>query len=168
MREVIRLTWYRLCKVKALSPVLEAVTVSYWVRVLIHFFDKTIFHKTWDESQTYFEQNRERIDQIKFRLADEKSRRIYSNLILLRATHDPKYMRGNADKNQYFDKDIIRLHDREIFVDCGAYDGDTIRAFLRKLMYDGGKFKEIVALEPDPQNYKKLNNWVSQLPRGGA
>jgi hypothetical protein len=30
----------------------------------------------------------------------------------------------------YFPKDLIRALDREVFVDCGAFTGDTIEAFL--------------------------------------
>ena len=46
------------------------------------------------------------------------------------------------------------------FVDCGAYDGDTIRMFLQRQR----DFREIVAFEPDPENYRRLQACVDALP----
>jgi len=46
------------------------------------------------------------------------------------------------------------------FVDCGAYDGDSIHDFLKR---GGGKFSRIVAFEPDPANFAKLQAYVGRL-----
>ena len=53
----------------------------------------------------------------------------------------------------YFPIDLVRFSEDECFVDCGAFDGDSINAFLR-LCKD--RFKKIWAIEPDPENYKHL------------
>ncbi len=42
----------------------------------------------------------------------------------------------------------------EVFVDCGAFDGDTVRSFLQ---HTGGRFQKIFAFEPDPANFQKLS-----------
>lgn len=55
--------------------------------------------------------------------------------------------------NQYFSKDCVALTDSEVFIDCGSYDGDSIRAFLNCTQ---GKYKQIIAIEPDPCNFQKL------------
>lgn len=47
--------------------------------------------------------------------------------------------------DQYFPKDIIRPNSNEVFVDGGAFDGDTLRA----APWDIAK---IIAIEPDPAN----------------
>lgn len=47
------------------------------------------------------------------------------------------------------------------FVDCGAYDGDTIRHFLA---VQGDRFSRILAVEPDPANYSRLEAYVDGLP----
>jgi FkbM family methyltransferase len=62
---------------------------------------------------------------------------------------------------QYFPEDIFGKDSNEIFIDCGAYDGDTLRTFLNKYGID---FNKYFACEPDPQNFKKLNDFVSGLP----
>ncbi len=48
------------------------------------------------------------------------------------------------------------------FVDCGAYDGDSIRNVLHGSQ--GYFFKKITAFEPDPANFKKLQQFALSLP----
>jgi len=48
----------------------------------------------------------------------------------------------------------------EIFIDCGAYDGDTIKDFLAKT---NENFLSIQAFEPDPLNFEKLSEFVNSL-----
>jgi FkbM family methyltransferase len=53
----------------------------------------------------------------------------------------------------YFPGDLFELTPEEAFVDCGAYDGDTLEVFLKE---SGGHFRKYWALEPDPINFRKL------------
>jgi FkbM family methyltransferase len=53
----------------------------------------------------------------------------------------------------YFPDDLFHLSQHEVFVDCGAYNGDTIADFRR---LSGDKFSRIVAFEPDPHNFGAL------------
>ena len=55
--------------------------------------------------------------------------------------------------SQYFPNDLFRLSDSEVFIDCGAYDGDTIAEF-RQVSRD--QFAQIIAFEPDPSNFALL------------
>ena len=50
----------------------------------------------------------------------------------------------------------------DVFVDCGAFDGDTVRLLLE---HTGGRARAIVALEPDPVNAARLSAMVERLPR---
>jgi len=61
----------------------------------------------------------------------------------------------------YFPMDLVSLADDEVFVDCGAFDGDTVRDFLKRR---GPSFRRIIAIEPDPINYKRLQEFISNLP----
>ncbi len=67
-------------------------------------------------------------------------------MIKYRASHDWRDRPSYNRKNQYFPDGIIKLNDEEIFVDCGAYNGDTIKKFLKKCHK---KYNHIVAIEPD-------------------
>jgi hypothetical protein len=61
----------------------------------------------------------------------------------------------------YFPADLIALSPDEVFVDCGAYDGDTIRDFLG---VSGGRFRHIHAFEADQSNLTRLVRFVGGLP----
>jgi FkbM family methyltransferase len=50
----------------------------------------------------------------------------------------------------YFPKGIINLSEQEVFVDCGAYDGDTVMKFVKL----AGKYRYIYAFEPSPMQYE--------------
>ena len=54
---------------------------------------------------------------------------------------------------QYFDVWIPR--ESEIFVDCGAYDGDTIEQFIK---WTDSAYEKIYAFEPTENNYRKIKN----------
>lgn len=56
---------------------------------------------------------------------------------------------------QYFPKGLFALGPNEVFIDCGAYTGDTIAEFLRTT-HD--HFERIVAFEPDPANFSALKS----------
>jgi FkbM family methyltransferase len=62
----------------------------------------------------------------------------------------------------YFPKDLWTSNNKEIFIDCGAFRGDTIKDFI--INYDSA-FSKIIAIEPDPENYKNLNKYISTLPK---
>jgi FkbM family methyltransferase len=62
----------------------------------------------------------------------------------------------------YFPADLFQLSRNEVFVDCGAYDGDTIAAF-RKIT--GDHFDRVIAFEPDPKNFAALKSAVNGDPR---
>jgi FkbM family methyltransferase len=63
---------------------------------------------------------------------------------------------------QYFPHDIFRLTGNEVFIDCGAYDGDTIAEFRRAT---DDRYDRIVAFEPDPENFAALNSAVCEDSR---
>ena len=62
------------------------------------------------------------------------------------------------DSDQYFPEDIIKLNNNnEVFIDAGAYNGDTVLKFIDKA---GGHYKAIYAFEPDAISYKKLSDVI--------
>src|SRR5207253_5515729 len=56
--------------------------------------------------------------------------------------------------------DLYRLSDEERFVDCGAFDGDTVRSFLGLLPRFAGR---VHAFEPDPGSFERLRQWRDGL-----
>jgi FkbM family methyltransferase len=64
----------------------------------------------------------------------------------------------------YFPDYLIRPLADEVFVDCGAFTGDTIEAFLTAR---GGSFGEIVGIEPDVVNCRVLQERIDEWARSG-
>lgn len=93
--------------------------------------------------------------------ADEESRLEFLAQLKWRLLGDHLALRPDSEFESYFPDDLIVLHEQETFVDCGAYDGDTIRAFLRRR---GESFRAIYSFEPDRLNFAKLRACVESLP----
>lgn len=60
---------------------------------------------------------------------------------------------------------LPRLPADTTFVDCGAFDGDSIRAFLT---YQSNEFRSIYAFEPDEGNCNRLRAYVNTLGEEAA
>lgn len=151
-----------------MSPFLRALRYTNFYIVICSINDRLRHASPDKKAHIYFEQNKDRIKKIKSRLADERSRLVFEHVIKYHWTKERKNLIDIPEKNQYFGKDIIKFGNKEIFVDCGAYNGDTIIAFLKNLKKGEGKFKEIIALEPDPDNYRELDKWALNLVGGGS
>jgi len=92
--------------------------------------------------------------------SDEESRRQFVAHIKFRLDLDHEYLPANSPES-YFATDVLpSLPDDTIFVDCGAYDGDSIREFLLR---QEDRFARIYALEPDPNNFERLVEYVISL-----
>lgn len=107
--------------------------------------------KTAKDAQAYFSTQQEKIQQILDALADDTSKQIYQELLQCRQRH--QLPRSGSPKDQYFLEGIIQLSKEEVFVDCGAFTGDTIESFLKATH---NHYKKIVAFEPDPYNFAIL------------
>ena len=94
--------------------------------------------------------------------ADETSRREYIGQLLWQSSLDPSVLPPHLlQKDIYFADDLYTPLADEIFVDCGAFDGDSVQEFLKRR---AGSFDQIIAIEPDPENCKALEARVASLP----
>lgn len=90
--------------------------------------------------------------------ADDASRAEYVEQVRYRVSlQDPRTPKLPIEGIYFPPEQPFR--DRETFVDCGAYDGDTLKAFANR----AGYYNQIVAIEPDPSNLAKLRE--HGLPR---
>jgi FkbM family methyltransferase len=88
-------------------------------------------------------------------LGDEISRRELREQILWRYWLDFAALSSPLDASAtYFPTDLLAPVPDEVFVDCGSFDGDSIRSFNR---HWGGVFRHIFAFEPDPVNRGALS-----------
>ena len=93
--------------------------------------------------------------------ADDASRDEFVRQIEWRIRGNFGVLSGPVAHEIYFPEDLINLRADELFVDCGAYDGDTLRSLLGRPAVRGAS---VVAFEPDPGTYRKLEEWVASLP----
>lgn len=101
----------------------------------------------------YFTSHQKDVEQITNLLADDFSKEVYLAAIKYRKTHNPKDAPKYSKHDQYFVKDVVPLSDEEVFVDCGAYDGDTMKEFIKATK---GSYKSIVCFEPVEEYHKRL------------
>jgi FkbM family methyltransferase len=64
-------------------------------------------------------------------------------------------------QDQYFQRDLIRLGYDAVFVDAGAFDGDTFAQFLS---FTNGQFRSAYLFEPDQRNLHSLRERLSRMP----
>lgn len=87
-------------------------------------------------------------------LSDQESKEIFIAYLKARLTGYPDNLINHYTTPQYF-TELIKLSDEEIFVDCGAYTGDTLEYFLK---LTANKYKKFYAFEPEKDNFDKLND----------
>jgi FkbM family methyltransferase len=80
--------------------------------------------------------------------------------LLLGFDERPQPVAEARRSEEYFPADLYRPRADEVFVDCGAFDGDTVRRFLAQRE---GRFGEIHALEPDPSTFERLRASLAAL-----
>jgi FkbM family methyltransferase len=61
----------------------------------------------------------------------------------------------------YFNNDIFNLKNDEVYIDIGAFDGDSINEFIESNKVRNLSFRKIIAFEPDPINYSRLKNNIN-------
>ena len=110
--------------------------------------DDTIF------TREFIEAHDEEFDKAYSLLADDESRENYINILNFKVSGKIEYLFKAEKEKDFVYKEILKVGGDEIFVDLGAYDGDTIREFCEAC---GGKYKKIYAFEADEKNFKKLS-----------
>jgi FkbM family methyltransferase len=97
--------------------------------------------------------------------SDDASRFEYLAQLRWRLLSDFDGLPNPTRDTTYFPRDLFQLTEHEVFIDCGAYDGDTIRSFLKQ---PNGPSGRICAFEADPGNFKRLERTLAVLPQHGA
>lgn len=110
-------------------------------------------------TKEYAKNHRAELEYVYSRLADEKSRETFKNVIEYKITGKPEYLFVcEADTDEPY-KSFLRLSGNERFFDLGAYNGDTVSDFVGRT----GSYGSITAVEPDPKNFKKLTQFAEEL-----
>ena len=113
-------------------------------------FTPHMFYDGWLEDLA---ENTTRYAELFDAFGDDESRRHLDAVLGFRLTGDIGTIASVVDWDLYAPRDLITLTENEVYVDAGAFDGDSIRLFMERV---GGTFDRIVAYEPDPATFQRL------------
>ena len=104
-------------------------------------------------TEKYFAEHQKELESIASLLADDASKEVFFKAARYRASHNPKDAPVFSKHDQYFVKDIVPLSGDEVFIDCGAFDGDTMKEFIKATK---GNYRSIVCFEPMEKYHARL------------
>ncbi len=101
----------------------------------------------------YCLENAEKIQRVYDLLEDDFSKQTYADVINFRISGKIDYLnRCTAEKGDIF-SEIIRPWESGIYMDMGAYNGDTVLEFISQ---SKGCYERIYAVEPDSRNFRRM------------
>lgn len=95
-------------------------------------------------------------------LSDDFSRQSFVDVLNFKVSGKVGYLFFCEKKKEEIYSEYLKLNESEIFMDLGAYDGDTVREFLAAT---NGKYEKIIAVEADEKNYRKLTDKTSEVEK---
>ena len=104
----------------------------------------------------YYLENKDKIIECLGLFTDNMSREVYIRFLQTHMIRKPIPIPVCELEEQYFPKDIRFTKGYSRFVNCGAYNGDTIK----KLNNIIGKVEAIICFEPDPENFQMLTQYL--------
>lgn len=132
---------------------------TYILKGKYYFLWKPLETYIWDEK--YIKKNEKVLLTIKDDLADEISKDILMELIWANLNSNGERLLKLADNRQYFNELTYEIDSSdEVYVDCGAYNGDTVNKFAK---FTSGVYRKIFAFEPNIENVKKLEDNTQNL-----
>lgn len=97
--------------------------------------------------------SKQQLSTLKSLLSDEYSVQIVDKIIEKRKAKSIDYS-DIMTREEYLLDDIFTFSDEETYIDAGAFDGDTIIGFLKKIR----NFKKIYGFEADKVNFNKMKS----------
>lgn len=119
---------------------------------------------TVERLSEFLKENSEKFEKMYQSLEDYRSKKIFYAILNNWYNYDFINLEQVMEKcfSHYFDLDIIPTCQEEVFVDLGAFTGDTIKDFIG--IY-GDNYKKIYAYEMTEQSMRELKERVKNYPR---
>ena len=113
------------------------------------YFDREFYNNNYEEILLAYDA-----------FADEASRNAYASIINYKLTGRMQYiMNAYSEKSELYAE--LNQTDVKVMVDAGAYNGDTLKEAIEHFP----SLAKVVAIEPDPKNFKKLEKFSTTLER---
>ncbi|MBQ2759032.1 MAG: FkbM family methyltransferase [Clostridia bacterium] len=107
---------------------------------------------------SFYEKHIDELERVRAVLADELSVKTLENHIKYKLTGKIEYL-YECETDKAEESSIIDLPENAVFVDLGAYNGDTVKEFVEKCP----SYAEIIAVEPDKRSFRKLCENTAEL-----
>jgi len=120
----------------------------------IDMFHKSMGDHFWLTSTKKLSKHKDKLFSAYEKLEDEHSKKLFQNIVEYRFSRDLSIVQKPQNfKTQYIPDDIVIKYPPLNFIDCGAYDGDTIMHLINNNI----ELNSFVAFEPDTDNIAKLS-----------
>lgn len=123
---------------------------------LHRIFSDELKDRYWLTRISFYNNYKEEINKCLQLWEDGASRRLFTSIMKFRFTGKNELLPSPDIKGQYFSNTVPKPRTPMRFIDCGAFDGDTIS----QLMNQNLEVDAIVAFEPDLNNYDKLSRYI--------
>ncbi|MDR2580149.1 MAG: FkbM family methyltransferase [Fibromonadaceae bacterium] len=111
-------------------------------------------------AKDFFAQNKGRVEKVASLLSDEESKKTYLKIVERRQSSKYEFFGfPKCNPGNYFANSFFSYGKNEVLIDCGAFTGDTIEEFLK---LPNMEYERIIAFEPEPENYRILENKFSE------
>lgn len=112
---------------------------------------------------SYAAAHRQELSSVYERLSDELSRDTFEKIVAYRLTGKIDFL-FSCESPVSEGYGLLELGKDEVYVDLGAYRGETVTEFLE---YAGG-CRRILAVEPDEKTFQKLSDALKEIPGAEA
>ncbi|HIS87236.1 MAG TPA: FkbM family methyltransferase [Candidatus Caccenecus avistercoris] len=140
---------------------------------MMNFFNQFLYwgsmdieHNNFEEIELKVHELKEHVDdfeELYINLEDYRSKKLLYAILNNWVHYDFNTLSEVIEKcyDDYFDLDLIPTCNEEVFVDLGAYTGDSTISFLRNY---GDSYKKIYAYEITPETYQILVSNLKDYP----
>lgn len=97
-------------------------------------------------------------------LYDEKSKDVFKSVLKYKITGDISFLKSCETEHDEAYLNILKPGGKEVYVDLGAYTGDTVKEYLSFAK----TYEKIYAVEPNGRNFRKLSEYLSELDNAEA
>lgn len=121
------------------------------------YFGRELGVRYWLTSRDYYFSLQTVLEEMHILWADDVSKSLFRAVMEFRLTGDTTKLPTPDLVNPYHPIDLPSWKMPLRFVDCGAFDGDTLADLIKNKI----EIQSVAAFEPDLTNYAKLSHFIS-------
>lgn len=123
------------------------------VETIYNFFDLMGFG--WYLNDEKIDEYSETLNEMFYEYLDYESKESFIAYLKSRYFSDWTYIQSHVCKKMYF-PEFIKINNQESVIDCGAFDGDTLKLFLNKT----DEWINYIAFEPSNKPHEDLIKYI--------